>query len=432
MRSRDSLRPTLEWSLRLVSLGLIAWIIWLALAPLDVSGARRGAASRSLADSLAEWTLDPRAESLHVTIDTVPDRTERDWLAALRRAGSTVTWSSRSLTPSALEVVPVNDPSGGVRALVAAPRGARVTMSDALGIMDSVVMAGPVAELRARSVEGAVRASPGGGTANAVVRDSLAPRGVVVLGSAGWEAKFAIAALEESGWEVAARLAVAPGMEVGQGSVRLDTAVSGVVVALDSVAARDARKIERFVREGGGLVLAGDAARSAGFARLAAGGVGRRVKAAAISFADSAPRRALGYFPIVEITSGAVPLETRDGGMVAAARRVGAGRVVQVGYDETWRWRLQGAGASPEEHRAWWSAVVGSAGYRAAHGAKIESSSLDPAPVAATFAALGSPTTLDITVPRSPTHPALRGWMLLLLLATLLAEWTSRRLRGVP
>ena len=432
MRSRDSIRRALEWSLRAVSLGLVAWMMWLSLAPTGASHARRAADSRSLADSLAGWTLDPRADSLHLVLHAVPERAERAWLVALRRVGAAVSWSSDSLEPLAVAAVPLNDPSGGVRTLVAAPRGTRLTVSDALGVMDTLVMAGPSAELRVRGVEGAVRASPGGRGASTVVPDSLAPRTVIVLGSAGWEAKFAIAALEESGWNVAARLAVAPGVDVGQGSARPDTAVAGVVVALDSVAARDARRIESFVRDGGGLVLAGGAARDPAFARLAAGRVGPRVRAAALSFSDSSPRRALGYFPIARLAGDAVPLETRDGGVVAAARRVGAGRVVQVGYDETWRWRLQGGNGSAEAHRAWWSAVVGSAGYRAAHAVVIDSGSLDPAPVAALYSALGEPAGHDLSVPGSPDRPALRRWMLILLFATLLAEWASRRLRGVP
>ena len=432
MRSRARIRQLFESVLRIVSLGLIAWMIWLALAPRAAAPGQRTSGSRWLADSLEAWTLDPRAESLHVLLDTVPDRVERAWLAALRRAGPVVSWSPRSLTPLALVVEPVNDPAGGVRAIIAAPTGARVWVSDALGPVDSLVMTAPSSELRLRALEGAANVSPGGHAASATEQDSLEPRGVVVLGSAGWEAKFVVAALEESGWDIAARLAVAPGIDIRQRSVRLDTAVIGVVVALDSTAARDARQIEEFVREGGGLVLAGDAARSPAFARLAAGRVGARVRAAAISFTDSAPRRALGFNPIVEPASGAVPLESRDSTLVAAARRVGAGRVVQVGYDETWRWRLQGGEGSPEAHRAWWTAVVGSAAYRAAHGVRVDSGSLDPAPVAATFAALGDPTTLEPSTSTIPAGNALRRWMLLLLFATLLAEWASRRLRGVP
>lgn len=442
MRSHDSWRSTLEWGLRGASLALIAWMLWISLAARDPAGGWRASGSLGLADSLAAWTLDPRAESLHVALDAAPSISERAWLAALRRGGSgsgeaggtdaNVTWSASGLTPLALTAEPYNEPAGGISASIAAMPGSRVVISDELGVLDTIAMDGTSARLRARAVEGVVSASTGGYPASAGLRDTLAPREVAVLGSAGWESKFVVAALEESGWEVSARLAVAPGVDVRQGKVRLDTATTSVVVALDSTAARDARAIERFVRGGGGLVLAGDAARSAGFARVAPGRVGARVRAAAISFADSAPRRALGFYPVETAVPDAIPLEERDGVLLAAARRVGAGRVVQVGYDETWRWRLQGGGNSPEAHRAWWSAVVGSAGYRAAHSLEVERFSLDPAPLAATFAALGNPSAARLPEPAASSTPGLRRWMLFLLLAMLLMEWASRRLRGVP
>ena len=406
-------------------------MVWLSTAARRAAGEHRVSISATLEDSLAAWTLDPRADSLHVTLDELPREEERDWLAALRRAGATVTWSSHAATPVAIAVEALNDPPGGVRASLAAPTGTRIVVSDSLGVLDTVVMAGPSASLRARAVLGAARASAGGPGASAALRDSLVQRGVAVLGRAGWEAKFVIAALEESGWKVSARLAVAPDIFVRQGSVKLDTASTGVVVALDSTAAHDARAIERFVRSGGGLVLAGDAARSTAFARVAVGRVGTRVRSAAISFSDSAPRRALGFYPIAAPADEAVPLESRGGALAVAARRVGAGRVVQLGYDESWRWRLQGGTASPDAHRAWWSAVVGSAAYRSAHPLALHAEALDPAPLAAAYSALGVPVAAERATPARSTRPALRGWMLLALLAMLLAEWTSRRLRGM-
>ncbi len=431
MRSRGSWRGGLEWGLRVAALALLAWLVWLAAVARRATGEHRAARSAALMDSLASWTLDPRAESLHVTLDELPSREERDWLSALRRSGAVVSWSSRGNTPLALSVEPLNDPAGGVRLLVAAPSGSRVVLSDSLGALDTVVTTGPSASMRARASIGTDRAFSGGTAASAIPADSLASRNVVVLGSAGWEAKFVIAALEESGWKVSARLAVAPGVFVRQGSVQLDTAITGAVIALDTTAARDARAIEHFVRSGGGLVLAGDASHSARLARLAAGPAGTRVRAASMAFDDSAPRSALGFYPVAA-RAGAVPLEARDGMTAVAARRVGAGRVVQVGYDATWRWRLQGGSDSPNAHRAWWSQVVGSVGYRASHAVARVDETVDPAPYAATFAALGE----AVAPERSPAAPArrpvLRGWMLFALLVMLLAEWASRRLRGKP
>lgn len=429
MPSRDSWRGALEWGLRVASLALLAWMIWLSMGARGATGEHRVSRSAALADSLASWTLDLRAESLHVALDALPPPRQRDWLVALRRAGAAVSWSSAGAAPVALVVEPVNGPSSGVRALLAAPAGSRVVVSDSLGVLDTIVTAGPSASLRALGVIGTARALAGGAGASTRPRDTLEPRSVAVLGSAGWEAKFVIAALEESGWKVNARLAVAPGIFVRQGSVKLDTSSTGAVVVLDSTAAADADAVERFVRSGGGLVLAGDASRSARFAQIAAGRTGTRVSAASISFADSSPRRALGFYPIAA-RDGAVAVESRDGATVVAARRVGAGRVVQVGYDATWRWRLQGGSDSPDAHRDWWTQVVGSAAYRASHTLASTDEALDPAPLAATFAALGEPIAPERASAISAAPPTLRGWMLLVLLAMLLAEWASRRLRG--
>jgi hypothetical protein len=408
-------------------------VTWRSTAALGPSREWREAPSSVLRDSLAAWTLDPRAESLHVTLDELPGRRERDWLVALRRAGAAVTWSSKGSTALALTIEPANDPSGGVRASFAAPVGSSVVVSDSLGVLDTVSTAGPSASLRARALLGVASVAVGADSARAVIRDSLARRGVVVLGSAGWEAKFIIAALEESGWNVSARLAVAPGIFVRQGSAELDTSVTGVVVALDSTAARDARDIARFVNSGGGLVLAGGAARGAGLRSLAVGATGVRVNAASIAFSDSAPRRALGFFPI-SAGESTVPIESRDGAIAVAARRVGAGRVIQEGYDATWRWRMQGGSDSPEAHRAWWSQLVGSAADRDSQPVKYDAAAVDPAPLAAAFAALGAPTAAELGrgggAAASAAAPALRGGMLLALFAMLLAEWASRRLRG--
>ncbi len=429
MRSRDSWRGFLEWALRAAALLLLACAVWRSTAALGPAGEHRAARSAALGDSLESWTRDPRAESLYVALDELPGRAARDWLVALRHAGAGVSWSSNGNVPLALTIEPENDPAGGVRMIFAAPPGSSVVVSDSLGVIDTVLAAGPSASLRSRAMLGAAGIAVGKESARAAVRDSLAQRGVVVFGSAGWEAKFLIAALEESGWRVSARLAVAPGIFVRQGTVELDTSVTGVVVALDSTAARDARDIARFVRSGGGLVLAGEAALGGRFSSLAAGRAGVRVRAASIAFSDSAPRRALGFFP-VEAADGAIPIESRDGATAVAARRVGAGRVVQVGYDATWRWRLQGGDDSPDAHRAWWSQVVGSAAYRAARRLEQGDAATDAAPLAAAFAALGPPSEPDAAVRAPAGVPVLRGWMLLALLAMLLVEWASRRLRG--
>ncbi|MEO8879875.1 MAG: hypothetical protein ABI446_05715, partial [Gemmatimonadaceae bacterium] len=264
----------------------------------------------------------------------------------------------------------------------------------------------------------------------AAAPDSLLPRQAIVLGRAGWEGKFITAALEERGWKVSSRLRVGPNVFVTQGTpLALDTAHASVVIALDSSAAAYASAIASFERNGGGVVLAGDAPLAAGLRALATGKAGTRVVAASLSFASAAPRRALGFFPIVSLANDAVALESRDGRIIAAARRAGAGRVVQLGYDETWRWRLAGGGNAPAAHRDYWSAVVSAAAYRAATPiASAGVQNADAAPLASLYADLGAPTPAVAAALR--VTPGLRWWMFAVLALLLLAEWGSRRLRG--
>jgi hypothetical protein len=79
--------------LRVASLALLAWMIWLSMGARGATGEHRVSRSAALADSLASWTLDLRAESLHVALDELPPPRQRDWLVALRRAGAAVSWS---------------------------------------------------------------------------------------------------------------------------------------------------------------------------------------------------------------------------------------------------------------------------------------------------------------------------------------------------
>jgi hypothetical protein len=67
--------------------------------------------------------------------------------------------------------------------------------------------------------------------------------------------------------------------------------------------------------------------------------------------------------------------------------------------------------------------------------ARADAATPDPAPLASLVDALG-PAARELPSAREtdddPGAPPLRGWMLVALLAALLAEWTSRRLRGAP
>jgi hypothetical protein len=422
-------RRAVETLLRLCSLALIGYLIWAATRPAP-DGARWAEGGTATLDAdLARWSASAFPDSVHLRLDRAPDPAQRAWLAALRRSGAGVAWTDAGLPALALEVHPNAGPLGGEWVLAAAPADGLLALSDGVSALDTVRAAGPGAALRVPAVSGVTEARLGAHRATAALHDSIDARAVLVLGRAGWESRFLVTALEERGWTVHARLAVAPGMDVTQGDpLPLDTAHYAAVVAVDSSAARDAPRIGRFVRMGGGLVLAGGAAAAPAFRSLAPGSVGARLPALdAVPTAD-APHRGLALLPVVAPHPDAVPLEAHDGRVAAAARRVGTGRVVQVGYDETWRWRMEGPADAPVAHRAWWSEIVGAAAYRPVLPRAAPAS--DPSPRTATFDALGPPapphaSAVAVGGGRWPAPSALP-----LLLVLLLAEWASRRLRG--
>jgi hypothetical protein len=430
MPSRRDLRRSLERAVRAGALALLAWMIVRSLAPRDTAEVHERTDSQALEAALTAWTLAPEPTSVHVTAAFAPAAREREWLRALARAGVRVSWSGSSIPATAIEVAERTDPAGGVRAYVAAAAGTRATLSDAVGLLDTLEITPYASALSLPVTAGALDLLSRDQHARAAAPDSILLRQVVVLGRAGWEGKFVMAALEERGWKVSSRLRVGPNVFVTQGTpLALDTAHTGAVIALDSSAASYAGAIAAFERSGGGVVLAGDAPLAAPLRALAPGRAGPRLAAATLSFASATPRRALGFFPIVAPASDAVPLESRDGRVIAAARRTGAGRVVQLGYDETWRWRLAGTGDAPAAHRDYWSAVVSAASYRATK--PIESAAAragDAAPLASLYADLGAPSAPHA----APLHigAGVRWWMFALLALLLLAEWGSRRLRG--
>src|SRR5688572_10930372 len=101
MRSRvDAVRVTVERVLRVLTLVVLSLAAWNAARP----GPERGsesATSADLGESLARWTAaSPR--DVHVSLETAPNPGERDWLRALRRAGTPVTWQGESIPALAL------------------------------------------------------------------------------------------------------------------------------------------------------------------------------------------------------------------------------------------------------------------------------------------------------------------------------------------
>jgi hypothetical protein len=353
---------------------------------------------------------------------------------ALARAGGRVEWRATApIAPLAAELTSRSDPGGGVRALVAAQPGDPLQLVDGGGPLDTLTAAAAATTLSLPAFVSPLRALVRGQEARAALRDTLAPRRVLVAGAAGWEGKFVLAALEERGWHASARFAVAPNITAAQGAVTpLDTAHFAAVIVLDSAtAAAGAGAIADFVRQGGGLVLAGDAARASAMAPLAPGTAGAHQHAASLAFADSAPRRALGFYAITNLKSDAIVLERRDSRVAIAARRAGRGRVLQLGYDDSWRWRFAGGPRAPEAERAWWSGLVSSVSYRAAMPiAGSAQANANSAPLAALYSSLGSPTA-DSRQPAVVVQ-VLPWWLLTLIVLSLLAEFASRRTRGAP
>ena len=422
----DGMRRRLELTLRLVALVAIALLIRevrrpaAAAAPTVVSGADSAL--------LARWSVTSPGVA-HLVLDSVPPRPARDWLRAMRGAGTRLSWSLRVAAPVMAAVSePIAQPGGGARVVVAS--GAAAALSDAGGLIDSLGSGarGGSAELPASN--GSMMLQSGSAWLRTAVRDSLVLRSVLVLGAADWESKFTIAALEEAGWQVAARLPIAPGVEVAQGSPSTpDTARFALAVVLDSVAPATVAQLSRFVRSGGGLVIGARAASIPALAALGVGTPGERVAGVARAVRSDSPREGLVAIPIARLRRDAVAIEKRGSFVTAAARRVSAGRVIQLGYEDTWRWRMLGDDQAPAAHREWWSRVASSVAY-APLVAPRTIAEIDESPYVALVASLGAAVEPPFVSSNRPGARVL-SWLLFTVLAgALLGEWGSRRLRG--
>jgi hypothetical protein len=240
------------------------------------------------------------------------------------------------------------------------------------------------------------------------------PAGVFVYGRVGWEPRFAIAALEEIGWQVDARLELGRDRFVRQGSAAPTLGRHGVVIVFDSASARrEAAALQRFVRGGGGVILAGDAASSRALP----------------------PRR----------DSLSIPLG--DSAVGVRATRFGRGRVVSLDEGESWRWRMQGEGAAVEAHREFWSRLAGVASPVAAatsvssttEAASSDAAIPEPGPSAGALESAPRAALVHAIGPERPDRrrassaPAtLPWWLAPIILLALFTEWASRRRRGIP
>jgi hypothetical protein len=226
------------------------------------------------------------------------------------------------------------------------------------------------------------------------------------------------------------RFAIGPGVDVTGGRMpAIDTGSISAVIAIDSTVRSLAPAIDRFVRSGGGVILAGSAGGNAAVSSLAPGALGARTRPA-VKPSDTLRLGATGFYPVSALKSDGIALERRAGGIAVAARRVGAGRVIEIGYDDSWRWRMAGGPGSEQAHREWWSNVVASAAYapiaRPGSYAANADAAWAAAPVAGLVQAIGPARASPAPIGR-PTDPRILSTLIMILL---LLEWGSRRLRG--
>jgi hypothetical protein len=428
MRSRnDIVRRLAEHATKVAVLGVLAWAAWTAWHPRAESRHER-ATSTHLRPALERWTSDPAVGAVHVEMASVPEPAERAWLRGLAAAGVDLSWSG-NLPSLAVAATPVRDPLGGVIVSVTGAGERALGIEDAAGQLDSLASGSGSATLTLRGAARPIRVRAEG--VEATARDHGAPslRGVLVLGRASWETRFAIVAIEERGWRVTARVPIAPGIDVTQGSLLpIDTARYSAVVILDSTGRDLAAAVARYVRSGGGLVLAGEAARVGGLAELSPGVLGPRVGSPIIIEARGPSLDILGFHPVTRPVADAAVLRTDRGSAAIVVRRVEGGRVLHAGYDESWRLRMAGGADGEVAHREWWSRLVSTVAYAPVMADSSAADGADGAPLAALHDALGGPSSPAARAGlsgdwRRPEH-------LVVILVLILAEVVSRRARG--
>jgi hypothetical protein len=144
--------------------------------------------------------------------------------------------------------------------------------------------------------------------------------------------------------------------------------------------------------------------------------------------AEGSPRAALDLIPITELMTDAVVLERQGTHIAVAARRIGPGRVIEIGYVDLWRWRMEGGEGAPEACRAWLARLVADVAYTGVEA--IDAPAGDVAPLATLIQQLG-PATTDPIAGGMDFTARWAAWVFVLICLALLGEWASRRLRGL-
>lgn len=435
MPLRAEPRVFLEWALRALATICLLWLLATSLTTAPQADPFFG--SRDIISRLEEITAtaDPPAK-IHADLDHAPGRLQVDWLRALAGSGSRVSWSG-SLPLFAVSARPVAAPDGGWSVDIAGPAGSMIHLSDGASQIDSIRGTGGVAGMSIPTLSGIARARFGASVATSRATDSVDLRRVLILGRAGWESRFVVAALEEEGWETDLDISIAPAVSVRRSEyASIDTSRYSAVIALDEAASIRSREVVSYARSGGGVVLAPDAAAAPAFADIRLSVVPAPSTAIAGDGSVNSPED-LSFSPLNGLRPGAVVLQRRGRSPVVAAHRYFAGRVLQFGFHDSWRWRLTGDSLSPRQHRLWWSGLVSAVAYapRTA-SASAHPEVVDNAPAVSVFDALGAPSMPDPHslrsggVSRFPTRPPDSRLLFAILSVCLLGEWLSRRLRG--
>ena len=428
--------------LHAVGLVCIALLLWRFLTP---DAARRNALQIGpdgrLDESLAVL-LSSASDTIDVQLRAAPDARTRAVLKALRGSGRIVQLASeRILPPLAVSVQEEWRAGGGARVQTVGADSVVAAIADGAGVIDSTTLTAAGTRSRTGPVQGVLRVGTRGASAAVSPLVARAPQiaRVLVLGDATWESRFLIAALEEAGWPVDAAVSLSPKVTVTSGSGRVPSRDrQSIVVLLPGAPSSAIAVLPEFVRNGGGLVIVGGAARSAGVALLRAGAPGASVDGEVGAEAGNDARHGLQLLPVMTLAEGGVPLELRDGRIAVAARRVGAGRVVQVGYQNSWLWRMAGNDDAPNAHRRWWTDILSGVVPQTAPVKRAildaEHDTLDAAPIAALARDVGVPVitpTAVRTMSRTFSASLDSRWLLAIAVVSLLASWALRRWRGL-
>jgi hypothetical protein len=132
---------------------------------------------------------------------------------------------------------------------------------------------------------------------------------------------------------------------------------------------------------------------------------------------------------MTHLRPGAMSVERRAGQIAVAIRAIGAGRIEQVAYRDTWRWRMMGSDSGVAGHRRWWATRVSDVAYAPVLPV-LQPVGADPAPLTAWIDRMG-PAASPRYGPTLLRQPPL-AWLFGVLITVLAAEWWSRRLRGQP